>query len=106
MYRGINEFRKVYQPRNYLMKGENGALLTDSHSTVNRWKNCFPQLLNVHSVSDVRQTEIHTAEPLAAGPSHIEIEVAIAELKRHKSSGSNQIPAAKNVFGKPSVACV
>ena len=29
-----------------------------------RWRNRSSQLLNVHGVSDVRQTEIHTAEPL------------------------------------------
>jgi hypothetical protein len=31
---------------------------------MNRWKNYFSQLLNVHRVSDVRQIEIHTAEQL------------------------------------------
>jgi hypothetical protein len=34
------------------------------------WKNYFSQLLNVHNVSDVRQIEVHTAEPLVPGPSH------------------------------------
>jgi hypothetical protein len=33
------------------------------------WKNYFCQLLNVHGVNDVRQTEIHTAEPLVHKPS-------------------------------------
>jgi hypothetical protein len=41
----------------------------------------FPQLLNVHDVSDVRQIEIHTAEPLVPGPSHLEGEISIAKLK-------------------------
>jgi hypothetical protein len=45
-----------------MAKEENGDLLADSHSILNRWTNC--QLLNVHGVNDVRQTEIHTAEPL------------------------------------------
>jgi hypothetical protein len=44
-------------------------------------------------VSDVRQTEIHTAEPLIPDPSHFEVESAIAKLKRYKSTGSDQIPA-------------
>jgi hypothetical protein len=30
----------------------------------NRWKNYFSQLLNVDGFSDVRQKEIHTAQPL------------------------------------------
>jgi hypothetical protein len=35
-----------------------GDLLADSHNILNRWKNYFSQLLNVHRVSDVRQIEI------------------------------------------------
>jgi hypothetical protein len=49
--------------------------------------------LNVHNVSDVRQIEIHTAEPLVSGPSHLEVEVAIAKLKKYKYPGSDQILA-------------
>jgi hypothetical protein len=60
LYRGINEFKKGYQPRAKMVKAENGDLLADSHSVLNRWKNYFCQLLNVHGVNDVRQTEIHT----------------------------------------------
>jgi hypothetical protein len=63
LYRGINEFKRGYQPRNNLVKDENGDLLADSHNILNRWENYFSQLLNVHTVSDVRQTEVHTAEP-------------------------------------------
>jgi hypothetical protein len=49
--------------------------------------------LNVHRVSDVRQIEIHTAEPLVPGPSPFEVEITIAKLERYKSPGSDQIPA-------------
>jgi hypothetical protein len=52
--RGINKFKRGYQSRNNLVKDENGELLVDSHSILNRWKNCFSQLLNVHNVNDVR----------------------------------------------------
>jgi hypothetical protein len=45
----------------------------------------FFQLLNVHGVSDVRQKEIHTAEPLVPEPSAFEVEMAIETLKRHES---------------------
>jgi hypothetical protein len=58
-----------------------------------RWKNYFSQLLNVHNVSDVRQIEVHTAEPLVPGPNRLEVEIAIAKLKKYKSPGSDQIPA-------------
>jgi hypothetical protein len=47
----------------------------------------------MHNVSDVRQTEVHTAEPLVPGPNHLEDEIAIAKLKKYKSPGSDQIPA-------------
>jgi hypothetical protein len=53
----------------------------------------FSQLLNVHGVNDVRQTEIHTAEPLVPDPSAFEVEMAIQKLRRHKSPGTDQIPA-------------
>jgi hypothetical protein len=49
--------------------------------------------LNVHSISDVRQIEIHTAEPLVPVPSPVEVEFAIAKLGKYESSGSDQIPA-------------
>jgi hypothetical protein len=64
---------------------ENGDLLADSHNILNRWKIYFSQLLNVHNVNDVRQIEVHTAEPLVPGPSHLEVEIAIAKLKKFKS---------------------
>jgi hypothetical protein len=57
--------------------------LQDSH-ILNRWKNYFSQLLNVNRVSDVRQVEIHTAEPLVPEPSPFEVEIAIAELIKYK----------------------
>jgi hypothetical protein len=49
--------------------------------------------LNVHRVSDVRQIEIHTAEPLVPDPSPFDFEIAIAELQRYKSPYNDQIPA-------------
>jgi hypothetical protein len=48
---------------------------------LNRWKNYFSQLLNVHNFSDVRQIEVHTAEPLVPGPSRLQVEIAAAKLK-------------------------
>jgi hypothetical protein len=75
------------------VKDENGDLLADSHNILNRWKNYFSQFLNVHNVSDVRQIEVPTAEPLVPGPSRLEVESAAAKLKKYKSPGSDQIPA-------------
>jgi hypothetical protein len=47
----------------------------------------------VHRVSDVRQIEIHRAEPTVPDRSPLEAEIAIAKLKRYKSPSSDQIPA-------------
>jgi hypothetical protein len=59
------------------VKDKNGDVLADSH-IFHRWEDCFSQLLNVHRVSDVRQIEIHTAEPLVPDPSPFEVEIAVA----------------------------
>jgi hypothetical protein len=64
LYRGINDVKKGYQPRTRIVKDEKCDLVADSHSIMARWKNYLSQILNVHGVSDVRQAEIHTAEPL------------------------------------------
>ena len=64
------------------------------------WRNHFSQLLNVLGVIDVRQTEVHTAEPLVPGPSAFEVEIlryvilmATEKLKSHKSAAIDQIQA-------------
>jgi len=87
------KIKKVYQPRDNIVKDEKGDLVTDLHSILARWMNHFSQLLNVHGVNDVRQTEIHTAEPLVPEPSTCEVEMAIEKAKRHKSPGTDEIPA-------------
>jgi hypothetical protein len=92
IYRGIIGFKRDYQPRNNLVRDENGDLFSDSYNILNRWKNCS-QLLNVHNVSDVRQIKVHTAKPLVPGPSCLEVEIAISKLKEYKSPGSDYIPA-------------
>jgi len=93
LFRGISDFKKGYQRRTNIVKNEEGDLVTYCHSILARWRNHFSQLLSVHGVSDVRHTEIHTAEPLVPEPIAYEIEMAIEKLRRHKSPGINQIPA-------------
>ena len=68
-------------------------MFADYHSSLAKWMNSFSQILNVHEVNEVRQTEIHTAEQLVPDPSSSEDELAIEKLKNHKSHGSDQIPA-------------
>jgi hypothetical protein len=80
LYRRINEFKRGYHPRSNLVKDENGDL-ADSNTIVNRWKSYFSQLLNVQNFSDIRQIEIHVAEPLLPGPSRHEFEISIIKMK-------------------------
>ena len=84
-HRGINDFTNGYQPITNIVKDEKGDLVADSHSILNRWRNHFSQLLNVHGVNDVRQTEINTAESPVLDPRAFEVELAIEKLKSHKS---------------------
>jgi hypothetical protein len=93
LYWGIFDFKKGYQPRTIIVKDEKSNLVTVSHSILASWRNHFSQLLNVHGVNDVRQTEIHKAELLVPEASSFEFEMAIEKLERHKSSGIDQIPA-------------
>jgi hypothetical protein len=92
LYRGINKFKKGYQSRINIIGDENGNLIADPQDVLNKWKNFFNQLLNVHGVHDVRQMDIHTAEPLVPEPSLVEVEISIGKLKSYKSPGTDQIP--------------
>jgi hypothetical protein len=55
LYKGINDFRKGYQPRTSIVKDDKGDVVAYSHSIVTRWRNYYSQLLNVHGVNDVGQ---------------------------------------------------
>ena len=57
-------------------------MVADSYNIVVRWRKYFSQVLNVHWVNDVKQTEIHTAETLVPEPSAFEGEMAIEKLKK------------------------
>jgi hypothetical protein len=82
LYRGINEFKKGYQLRINIIKDENDNLLADPQSVLNRWKNFFNQMLNVHGVHGVKQKDIHTAETLVPEPSLVKVEIAIEKFEK------------------------
>ena len=69
------------------------------------WRNYFSQILNVHGVNDVRQTELHTAEPLVPQPSASEVELPIEKLKSHKSPGIDKKPAELIKAGDKTIHC-
>jgi hypothetical protein len=81
LYRGINDFKRGYQPRTNIVKDEEGDLIADCHCILTRWRNYFSQLLNVHGDNDVKQTEIHTAEPLVPEPSALRFRWLLKNLK-------------------------
>jgi hypothetical protein len=88
-----------------IYEDEKGNLTADSHSIMARWRNYFSHILNVHEVSEVRQAEIHTAEPLVPEPSTWVVELAIEKLKSHKSPGIDQIPAEMIEAGGRTIRC-
>ena len=81
LYRGISDFKEGYQPRTNMGLPQYFA----------RWRNHFSQLLNVHGINGVRQTEIRTAEPLMPESRAFEVEMAIENQKRHVSPGMDQM---------------
>jgi len=79
LYRGINDFKKGYQPTTNIVKNEKVDLVADSNSGLARWRNYFSWLLNVHGVNYVKWTEIHTAVPLVPEPCAFVVELAIKQ---------------------------
>jgi hypothetical protein len=55
-------------------------LVTDTH-IMSRWRIYFSHLLNVCGVNDVRETEIHSAEPLLSEPNVFEVGMTMEKLK-------------------------
>ena len=56
LYRGINDFKKGYQPRCNIVKDEKGDMVADSRSIVARWRNYFSQLFK-----EARCLKVNTA---------------------------------------------
>jgi hypothetical protein len=69
LYGGITECKKLYQPRSNIVKDDNDNLLADAHNILKTWKKKFCQLLNIRGTDDIRQIEMHIAEPLLPQPS-------------------------------------
>ena len=68
-------------------------MVTDSHHILVMWWNHFSQLFSIHGSSDLRQTEIHSAQPIVPELSAVEVEMAVGKVKsqitRYGSSPSN-----------------
>ena len=80
MYKGINEFKKGYQPRPFVIKKHDGAIVADITSILSRWEQFFNNLLNVAQSTRHEGSEVYTAVPDIPEPSLIEVELAIEKL--------------------------
>ena len=70
-------------------------MVTDCHNVLVTWRNNFSQLLDVHGVNDIRQTEIHPADQLVPEPCPFEVEMANEKIKGHRSPYINPIQAKR-----------
>jgi hypothetical protein len=57
MYKGINEFKKGYQPCTYVIKKHNGIIVAYTTSILSRWEQFFIVLLNVKGVKYTLQNQ-------------------------------------------------
>ena len=64
MYKGINQFKKGYQPRAYVLiiKKDDGKIVVDSTSILSRWEQFYSNLLNVNQSTSHEGSEICTAK--------------------------------------------
>ena len=82
MCKGINEFKKGYQPRAYVIKKHDCAIVAYTTSILSRWEQFFSNLLNVNQSTSYKRSEVYTAVPGIPEPSLIEVELAIEVLKK------------------------
>ena len=79
MYKGINEFKKGYQPHAYVIKKQDGIIVADTISIVSRWDQFFSNLLNVNQgMKEVKYS-------LQSQLSQNLVELAIENVKKHKA---------------------
>jgi len=93
MYKGINEFKKGYQPCACVIKKHDGTIVGDTTSILSRWKQFFSNLLNVNQITSHEGSEVYTAETDNPEPRLIEVELAIEKLRRHKATSVDHIPS-------------
>lgn len=98
-FRTIKNF-KQFNPVCKVIKDQDGQILMDSKSRVERWKDYFVNLLNGTAPNNPIHTQVFQgAEPLVQKISHEEFETAIAGLKNWKAPGSDGIAAELIKYG-------
>ena len=84
MCKGINEFKKCYQPRDYVINKDGSTIVADTASILSRREQFFSNLLNVQQISSHEGSEIYTAEPDIPESSLLEVELSIENKKNIK----------------------
>ena len=69
-----------------ILRDENGDIVADPKSILNRWAKYFSQLLKVHEGQDIEEDEVQIAEILVPEPDILEVEIAIEKFKMYKAS--------------------
>jgi hypothetical protein len=59
MYKGVNEFKKGYQPRAIVIKKDDSRIVAGTNSILSRCKLYYSNLLNVYRSSDLEGREIN-----------------------------------------------
>ena len=75
IYQGIRVHKEGFQTRANILKDENGDVVADPKSILNRWTKYFSQLLNVHEGQDI-DVEVQTTEILVPEPDILEVKIA------------------------------
>ena len=57
--------------------------MADTISLLTRWAQFYSDLLNVHQSTNLKGSEIYTAEPDIPEPSLLELEFTIEDLKKN-----------------------
>ena len=65
MYKGINGFKKGYQPLAYVIKKHNSTIVADTTSILSRWEQFFSNLLNVNQSTSHEESDIPARHPRA-----------------------------------------
>ena len=79
---------------------EDGSLSNNLKDVLDKWKNCFSDILNQQDAESVDNHKIRTQRNIADRENHInncislyEVRQAARKLKKGKSTGYDQIPA-------------
>ena len=77
MYEGINEFKKGYYPRAYVIKEDYSAIIADTTKILGGWEQFYSNLLNFNQSNSLEGSEIYTAELEIQKLVFLEVELAV-----------------------------